>query len=68
MMNIMAICGVAVVTAVLALMLRSQSPHAAMMMSIAAGILIFLYVMNHIPDTLFGMSDMLSSSGVDPTS
>lgn len=67
MMNIMAICGVAVVTAVLALMLRSQSPHAAMMMSIAAGILIFIYVMNHIPDTLFGMSDMLSSSGVDPT-
>lgn len=66
-MSIFTICGVAIITAVLALMLRGHSPHGAMLMSIASGVLIFLSVLNHIPDTLFGLSDLLSESGVDPS-
>ncbi len=64
-MSIFTICGVAVITAVMAVMLRSQSPHSAMLLSIAAGVLIFLSVLQNIPDMLFGVSGMLSDSGVD---
>lgn len=65
MMSIFAICGAAVITAVMALMLRTQSPHSAMMMSVAAGVLLFLSVLKNIPDALLGIGGLLSDSGID---
>lgn len=64
-MSIITICGAAVVTAVLAVMLRSQSPHSAMLLSVAAGAVIILSLLKNIPDRLSGIQRILSEGGVD---
>lgn len=64
-MNILTICGAAVVTAVLAVTLRSQSPHSAMLLSVAAGAVIILSVLKNLPDTLSGLQGILRDGGID---
>ena len=64
-MDILVICGVAVVTAVLALMLRTQSPQSAMLLSVAAGVIIMMGLISRIPSALDGVSNMLVSAGIE---
>lgn len=64
-MSILTICGVAVVTAALALMLRSQSPHTAMLLSIASGALIILSLLKDLPPALDSVRSLLSAGGID---
>ncbi len=64
-MDILMICGAAVVTAALALMLRQQSPHAAMLLSVAAGAVIVLSLLKNLPETLGGVQSLLDSAGID---
>lgn len=59
------ICGAAIVTAVLALTLRSQSPHSAMLLSVSAGAIIILSLLKHLPDTLSGIQSLLADGGID---
>ena len=64
-MTIISICGAAIVTAVLAVMLRSQSPHSAMLLSVAAGAIIILSLLKNLPGTLSGIQSVLSDGGID---
>lgn len=64
-MNMITICGAAIVTAVLAVMLRSQSPHSAMLLSVAAGAIIILSLLKHLPDTLSGIQSVLADGGIN---
>lgn len=64
-MQIFAICGAAVITAVLALMLRQQSPHSAMLLSVGAGAVIVLSLLKEIPTVLGGIGAMLAEAGID---
>ncbi|MEE3492983.1 stage III sporulation AC/AD family protein [Ruminococcus sp.] len=64
-MTIITICGAAIVTAVLAVMLRSQSPHSAMLLSVAAGAIIILSLLKNLPATLSGIQSVLSDGGID---
>lgn len=64
-MSIITICGAAIVTAVLALMLRSQSPHSAMLLSIASGAVIILSLLKNMPDTLGGIRSVMADGGID---
>ena len=64
-MSILAVCGIAIVTAVLALLLRTQSPHSAMLLSVASGVMIILSLVKNLPTTLSGVSTVLSEGGVD---
>ena len=64
-MNIITICGAAIVTAVLAVMLRSQSPHSAMLLSVAAGAIIILSLLKYLPGTLSGIQSVLADGGID---
>lgn len=64
-MSILAVCGAAVITAVLAVMVRAQSPHSAMLMSIASGVIIILSVIRDIPDILSEVGSILSAGGID---
>ena len=59
------ICGAAIVTAVLAAMLRSQSPHSAMLLSVAAGSIIILSLLKNLPGTLSGIQSVLADGGID---
>ena len=52
------------VTAVLALMIRSQSPQSALLLSIASGVVILLSVLKSIPATLSGIEAIFSAAGV----
>ena len=52
-------------TAVLAVMLRSQSPHSAMLLSVAAGVIIILSLLKNLPGTLSGIQSVLSDGGID---
>ena len=64
-MSIITIAGAAVVTAVLAVMLRSQSPHSAMLLSVGAGAVIVLSIVKNMPDTLAGIRSLLIDGGID---
>ena len=64
-MNMIMICGAAIVTAVLAVMLRSQSPHSAMLLSVAAGAIIILSLLKNLPDMLSGIQSVLADGGIE---
>ena len=64
-MSIITICGAAIVTAVLAVMLRSQSPHSAMLLSVAAGAVMILSLLKNMPDMLTGMRAVLADGGIN---
>lgn len=64
-MTIITICAAAIVTAVLAVMLRSQSPHSAMLLSVAAGVIIILSLLKNLPGTLSGIQSVLSDGDID---
>ena len=64
-MSIFAICGAAIVSAVLAVLLRGQSPHSAMLLSIASGVIIVLSLVRNIPDILSSVNEILTAGGID---
>lgn len=64
-MSIFAVCGAAVVTAALALMIRSKSPQSALLLSVASGVVILLSVLKSIPATLSSIEAIFSGAGVD---
>ncbi|WP_407383983.1 SpoIIIAC/SpoIIIAD family protein [Ruminococcus sp.] len=66
-MSILTLCGAAIVTAVLAVTLRSQSPHSAMLLSVGAGAVMILSLIKNMPDTLAGVRAILSDGGIDPS-
>ena len=66
-MSILTLCGAAIVTAVLAVTLRSQSPHSAMLLSVGAGAVMILSLIKNMPDTLAGVRAILSDVGIDPS-
>ena len=67
-MDMIVICGAAIMTAVLAVMLRQQSPHSALLLSLASGAVIILSILKHMPDVLSGVQALLSDSGIDTQS
>lgn len=64
-MSIFAVCGAAIITAVMALLLRQKSPHSALLLSIASGTVIMLSLLRDIPDIVAGVNTILNSSGID---
>lgn len=67
-MEMIVICGAAIMTAVLAVMLRQQSPHSALLLSLASGAVIILSILKNVPDLLSGVQAILSDSGIDTQS
>ena len=67
-MDMIVICGAAIMTAVLAVMLRQQSPHSALLLSLASGVVIILSILKNIPDLLSGVQALLSDSDIDTQS
>ena len=65
-MSIISICGAAIITAVLAVTLRMQSPHSAMLLSVCAGAVIILSLLKNMPDMLTGVRAVLADGGIDP--
>lgn len=64
-MSILAVCGAAIITAVMALLLRQKSPHSALLLSIASGTVIMLSLLRDIPDIIMGVNALLGSAGID---
>ena len=64
-MSILAVCGAAIITAVMALLLRQKSPHSALLMSIASGAVIMLSLLRDIPDVVTAVNSLLASAGID---
>ena len=65
MTSILTICGAAILTAVFAVMLRSQSPHSALLLSLASGAVIILSLLKNMPDMLSGVRSVLADGGID---
>ena len=63
-MEIFALCAVAVISAVMALLLRRQSPQTALLLSLGAGTLILLSVLKNIILTTQSVSEILQAGGV----
>ncbi|MBQ6499756.1 MAG: hypothetical protein IJI48_07620 [Ruminococcus sp.] len=64
-MSILAVCGAAIITAVMALLLRQKSLHSALLLSIASGTVIMLSLLRDIPDIITGVNALLGSAGID---
>lgn len=64
-MSILAVCGAAIITAVMALLLRQKSPHSSLLLSIASGTVIMLSLLRDIPDIITGVNALLGSAGID---
>lgn len=67
-MDMIVICGSAIMTAVLAVMLRQYSPHSALLLSLASGAVIILSILKNMPDILSGVQSVLYDSGIDTQS
>ena len=63
-MNILAICAAAIVSAVLALLLRRQNPQVSLLVSIGAGIVILLTVIREMVLTADEIQSILTAGGV----
>lgn len=63
-MDMIAICAVGVVSAVLALMLRHQSPQISLLISVGAGVIILLTVMRETVLTADEVRGVLNAGGV----
>lgn len=64
-MSIFSVCAAAILTAVFALMLRAQSPHSAMLLSVASGTVIILCMLKSMPETLTGIRAVIDEGGID---
>lgn len=64
-MEILSLCAVAILTAVVALLLRRQSPQTALLLSIGAGTLIILSVLKNILLTTESVNTLLSAGGIN---
>jgi len=63
-MNIFSVCGVAIVTAVLALLVRRHSPQSALLISIGSGVITFLAIVKNIVLTSDELRAILSSGNI----
>ncbi len=63
-MEIFALCTVGILTAVMALLLRRQSPQTALLLSLGAGTLIILSVLKNILLTTQSIESLLQSGGI----
>lgn len=63
-MEVFGLCIVGVLTAVMALLLRRQSPQTALLLSIGAGSLIILSVLKNILLTTDSINSLLTAAGV----
>ena len=63
-MNILAFCAAAIVSAVLALLLRRQNPQVSLLVSIGAGIVILLTVIREMVLTADEIQSILTAGGV----
>lgn len=63
-MNIIAICAAAIISAVLALLLRRQSPQISLLISVGAGVILLLAVIREVLTTADEIQNILSAGGV----
>ncbi|MBR1533998.1 MAG: hypothetical protein IJ639_06515 [Ruminococcus sp.] len=64
-MEIFGICIIGILAAVMALLLRRQSPQTALLLSVGAGTLMILSVIKNILLTTQSISQLLQSSGIN---
>lgn len=63
-MQVFSICAVAILSAVIALLLRRQSPQTALLLSIGAGTLIILAVLKNIVLATESVNSLLQAGGI----
>lgn len=64
-MEIFALCAVGILSAVMALLLRRQSPQTALLLSVGAGTLIILSVLKNILQTVDSVNQLLLAGGIN---
>lgn len=64
-MNIIGICVIAVVGAILALTLKSTTPHISLIIVLAAGIIIFISILFFMPQVIIKVKNLISFTGMD---
>lgn len=64
-MEIFGLCVIGILTTVMALLLRRQSPQTAMLLSVGAGTLIILSVVKNLVLTTQSISTLLQESGIN---
>ena len=64
-MEVFSVCAVAILSAVIALLLRRQSPQTALLLSIGAGTLIILSVLKNIVLATESVNSLLTAGGIN---
>ena len=63
-MDLFAICIAAVAATILAVTLKRYNPEISMLLAIGAGVIIFVLVLNQIPQALSQINTLLSRAGM----
>lgn len=64
-MNILSICGLAIIAAVSALLLRKESPQSAILLSVGAGVIILLGISRDILSGVNEISAVMEQGGIN---
>ena len=64
-MEIFGLCVIGILAAIMALLLRRQSPQTALLLSVGAGTLIILSVLKNILLTTEGINSLLQAGGIN---
>lgn len=65
-MEIVALCGIAVLAAVFSVMLRKYNPEYSFLISLCAGVLILFLLLSKISPAISQIKSLLSATGLDP--
>lgn len=64
-MNIIGVCAVAIVSALLALTIKKTTPQISLVITIAAGVIIFAAILSFLPSTLSKIQTLVSATGMN---
>lgn len=64
-MNLITILGICIIAAILATVLRENKLEYAIILSVAAGAIIFLYMLNSMLNSFFEIRNIIGKAGID---
>ncbi|MDD6489112.1 MAG: SpoIIIAC/SpoIIIAD family protein [Clostridia bacterium] len=64
-MNVLSICGIAIIAAISAIALKKNAPETSVVIAISAGVIIFLFVLSDITPVINEVYKLVNNAGID---
>lgn len=64
-MNVIGVCAIAIIAALLALSIKKTTPDMALVLTLSAGIIIFIAIVSFLPETISKIQRLMDSTGMN---